>query len=156
MAIKTPVLVHRCPTCKRYNEVVSVKFCCGNDLIDSAPNKEEILEWIIAKEEQSKKYKTKIIDVYRKRNKLERRVIYVRTDKYHMPDGIRRIVLERDDNKCTKCGSKEQLHVHHIVYRSNHGTDELENLTTVCDMCHLEIHKDDVFYNFMNAGINKL
>ena len=53
-----------------------------------------------------------------------------------------RWVLERDGWKCRNCGSREQLHVHHVVYRSQLGPDEDWNLCTLCSRCHDGIHVD--------------
>lgn len=55
--------------------------------------------------------------------------------------------LKRDDYKCTKCGSKRGLQVHHIrkialFYNRNKGeldyesANHLSNLTTLCSRCH--------------------
>jgi len=44
---------------------------------------------------------------------------------------------------CQYCGKKHtRLEVHHIVYRSNNGSDDLENLITLCEDCHADIHDD--------------
>lgn len=53
---------------------------------------------------------------------------------------IRKQVLERDGWKCTACGRTDHLHVHHIVPRSAGGSDELDNLTTLCVRCHSNQH----------------
>ena len=46
--------------------------------------------------------------------------------------------LERDKWRCTVPGcSRMALHAHHIEFRSRGGTDELENLTSLCPMHHL-------------------
>jgi len=50
-------------------------------------------------------------------------------------------VLKRDNFKCTKCGEREPLHVHHLTYK--HKGSELKHLTdliTLCDLCHKLIH----------------
>jgi 5-methylcytosine-specific restriction endonuclease McrA len=49
-------------------------------------------------------------------------------------------VLERDGWKCQKCGSLENLQVHHEIKRSQQGNDALNNLVTLCAHCHLEKH----------------
>src|ERR1035437_10342143 len=54
---------------------------------------------------------------------------------------IRNIVLRRDGRKCTKCGSKKELRVHHLNY--NHIFIELNYLfclVTLCDDCHKIAH----------------
>ena len=50
-------------------------------------------------------------------------------------------VRKRDGYRCTQCGAKDvELHVHHIVPLSLGGSNEDNNLTTLCDYCHGEIH----------------
>ena len=51
-------------------------------------------------------------------------------------------VLNRDSYKCQHCGKKNcRLEVHHITYRSNGGTDDENNLITLCKECHDCVHK---------------
>lgn len=54
-------------------------------------------------------------------------------------------VRNRDRNQCQICGDIlpvpfGRLEVHHIIYRCNNGSDEIENLVTLCDLCHAVIH----------------
>jgi hypothetical protein len=54
---------------------------------------------------------------------------------------IRRQVLERDHYTCQRCGMLEKkgdrsLHVHHIIPVIKGGSDELDNLISVCHKCH--------------------
>lgn len=49
-------------------------------------------------------------------------------------------VLDRDLWKCKSCGFRGNLHVHHIVYRSQQGLDESWNLITLCFLCHEAVH----------------
>ena len=47
-------------------------------------------------------------------------------------------VLDRDFHTCRHCKGKSRdsrLEVHHIVFRSNDGSDEAENLITLCKTC---------------------
>jgi len=51
----------------------------------------------------------------------------------------------RDIQQCQICGKVlpvpfERIEVHHIIYRCNGGSDELENLVTLCDLCHAVVH----------------
>ena len=48
----------------------------------------------------------------------------------------RMLTLKRDNYKCRRCGKEENLHVHHIISRRNHGNDMIENLITLCPSCH--------------------
>ena len=49
-------------------------------------------------------------------------------------------VLERDEWRCQKCGSLENLQVHHKIKRSQLGNDSLDNLVTLCAYCHMGEH----------------
>ena len=55
-------------------------------------------------------------------------------------DRLRILVLERDGWKCQFCGSRTNLQVHHLVYRSHLGADESDNLMTLCANCHRRQH----------------
>lgn len=60
-------------------------------------------------------------------------------------DGLREPVLQRDRYKCVRCGSTEDLTVHH---KDGNGrnmppdakNNRMENLETVCRPCHMQIH----------------
>lgn len=53
---------------------------------------------------------------------------------------LREAVFLRDNYTCQCCGKSIKdgaiLHVHHIKYRSQGGTNRLSNLCTICDKCH--------------------
>ncbi len=52
-------------------------------------------------------------------------------------------VLTRDGYLCQQCRGKskdQRLEVHHIVFRSEHGSDEEANLLTLCKTCHDSLH----------------
>lgn len=54
------------------------------------------------------------------------------------PDTARK-AKDRDGMECVKCGrsgSPSTLHAHHIVPLSFGGSDEIENLATLCPTCH--------------------
>jgi hypothetical protein len=51
---------------------------------------------------------------------------------------LRKKVIARCNDKCTMCGSGENLEVHHIVSVADGGTMNMNNLTTVCFACHRE------------------
>ena len=56
-------------------------------------------------------------------------------------------VLHRDGYKCQNKNCKKtdkKLHVHHIIYRRNHGSDEAENLITLCKTCHDGVHNNSI------------
>lgn len=53
---------------------------------------------------------------------------------------FKKLVLERDNHICQKCGSKELIEAHHIIPISQKGTWELDNGITLCEICHLKAH----------------
>ena len=53
----------------------------------------------------------------------------------------RAAVLHRDSYTCQICGKTHaRLEVHHIIFRSHGGTDDENNLITLCEECHAAIH----------------
>jgi len=54
---------------------------------------------------------------------------------------IREQVFKRDKYRCQNCGaSGVRLNCHHIVPLNKGGTNNLSNLTTLCEKCHAKIH----------------
>lgn len=50
-------------------------------------------------------------------------------------------IRARDGYQCAACGATdEMLDVHHIVYLSNYGTNQQNNLVTLCRSCHETEH----------------
>ncbi len=49
-------------------------------------------------------------------------------------------IRNRDDNKCRLCDSTEKLHVHHLTYERL-GNERLQDLVTLCELCHSDQHK---------------
>lgn len=60
----------------------------------------------------------------------------------------RSAILHRDNYTCQCCGKKNtRLEVHHIKFRSIGGTDDEENLITLCKDCHKGVHAGTVVLN---------
>ena len=56
-------------------------------------------------------------------------------------------VLIRDNYNCQNCKGKRKdrkLEVHHIVFRKNGGSDEHDNLVTLCKSCHDGLHDGNI------------
>lgn len=49
-------------------------------------------------------------------------------------------VRQRDDNRCARCSSSRDLHVHHRIRRSQYGGNGSENLITLCAKDHMWVH----------------
>lgn len=53
-------------------------------------------------------------------------------------------ILARDNYRCQKCGSAINLRVHHIRYPECFGDESDDDLITLCDSCHQEVHRKDI------------
>ena len=60
----------------------------------------------------------------------------------HIGSILRKKICQRDDNKCSICGSQNKLEIHHINNWSNNNN--LENLALVCKKCHRKITVLDI------------
>ncbi|MDV8000754.1 HNH endonuclease [Rhodococcus sp. IEGM 1408] len=52
---------------------------------------------------------------------------------------VRAAVLDRDGHQCVQCRSTEHLEADHITPVAKGGTDDLENLRTLCRRCHRKV-----------------
>lgn len=56
---------------------------------------------------------------------------------------LRHMTFHRDGFQCVKCGKRGRLECDHIIPREAGGTDDLENLQTLCVRCHIKKTKGD-------------
>lgn len=66
-------------------------------------------------------------------------------------ENTKAMVLNRDGYKCQCCKGKHKdskLEVHHIIFRSRGGSDEADNLITLCHTCHKALHEGKIKPNF--------
>ena len=62
-------------------------------------------------------------------------------------ENTKAMVLNRDNYTCQNCKGKHKdskLEVHHIVFRSQCGSDEENNLITLCHTCHKDLHSGKI------------
>lgn len=62
-------------------------------------------------------------------------------------DSKRTTVLDRDKQKCSRCGKTKNLVVHHkdrLGRGNKNPNNALDNLETVCKRCHLLEHKSEL------------
>jgi len=64
----------------------------------------------------------------------------------------RKEILERDNNKCTKCEATTFLEVHHLNYKGKPWEVPNEWLITVCKDCHAEIHRKKGKKKYVKKG----
>ncbi|MDP9479477.1 MAG: hypothetical protein M3R38_28040, partial [Actinomycetota bacterium] len=78
-----------------------------------------------------------ILADYRRRPYAERR----RSEEWAI---LKSRIHRRDGYRCRMCGSsKVELHLHHCSY-DNYGEERLEDLITVCGVCHERHHFPDL------------
>ena len=68
-------------------------------------------------------------------------------------------VLDRDNYTCQSCKGKSKdnrKEVHHIIFRSNNGSDDPENLITLCKSCHDSLHDNKLNLNLKGKKKGKL
>ena len=58
----------------------------------------------------------------------------------HISNQTRKAVYRRDGYRCALCDDTRGLQVHHVVRRSQGGTDYAHNLITLCWKCHAAAH----------------
>lgn len=66
-------------------------------------------------------------------------------------ENTKAMILNRDNYTCQCCKGKHKdskLEVHHIVFRSQGGSDEESNLITLCHTCHKDLHSGKISHNF--------
>lgn len=66
------------------------------------------------------------------------------------------VVLNRDDYTCQYCKGRRKdskLEIHHIMFRSQGGSDNQENLITLCHTCHSLLHSGKISLD--KVGIKK-
>jgi len=55
-----------------------------------------------------------------------------------IPEEVRIVVWRRDDGKCVKCGSRENLEYDHIIPISKGGSNTVRNIELLCEKCNRE------------------
>ena len=71
----------------------------------------------------------------------------------HIPDLVRVAVLTRDGFECTECGwarsdidpadPRKLLELHHVKHHREKGETSEENLITLCNVCHDQVHRTE-------------
>jgi hypothetical protein len=55
-----------------------------------------------------------------------------------IPEEVRIAVWRRDEGKCVKCGSRENLEYDHIIPISKGGSNTVRNIELLCEKCNRE------------------
>ena len=54
---------------------------------------------------------------------------------------LKRRALDRDDWRCTRCGSPYRLEMHHVIALDKGGPHALGNVSMQCRDCHIDAHR---------------
>jgi 5-methylcytosine-specific restriction endonuclease McrA len=77
----------------------------------------------------------------RRRSSAPRDNARPKTPRTHQPNRDKRKAIQiRDGNRCRFCLTPKNLHVHHIIYRSQRGSNDERNLVTLCLGHHDTVH----------------
>ena len=57
-----------------------------------------------------------------------------------LPKKLANAIFTRDFWKCRHCHDRANLQPHHVIYKSQRGTDDKNNLLTLCAQCHRAHH----------------
>jgi 5-methylcytosine-specific restriction endonuclease McrA len=65
----------------------------------------------------------------------------------HIKNFIKHHKLTLDEYfPCQYCGKDRAVDIHHLVHRSQGGSDEVSNLAGLCRTCHMRAHKQQEPY----------
>ena len=68
----------------------------------------------------------------------------VKKKRESVEDKTYKAVYERDNGICRVCGSGRNLHLHHVIYRSEDKSkiNDINNCIMLCNECHEIVHKN--------------
>ena len=127
--------LYHCPQCKNEFKPLHIKqVYCSVDCRNESKRLRRIAEYAKLSTEQRR-------DLKRHKNKFRL-------------DGNWQKALERDNGKCALCGSIDNLAVHHLNAKGEReksrkrqkDDSRLENLITLCEKCHIDMHRVYVIY----------
>ena len=58
----------------------------------------------------------------------------------NIPNSVRKAIYKRDGYRCALCDNNRGLQIHHVMKRSQGGSNSPHNLITLCMYCHNTIH----------------
>jgi len=70
--------------------------------------------------------------------------------KERIPYSTKTFILGRDEHRCSKCKTPNWLEVHHIIPLYRGGSNNNDNLITLCSLCHRYAPEHPIeFFKFM-------
>lgn len=152
--IETSFLVRPCPSCYEYSmEVVNLSpnarslqyrcLHCDKKIRSAAGSKNSskaIPVWnkiVSLTEECNNIPKTSPIKISLSFSVSPDPLPYEQTLREPISDAIKGVIWRRDDGRCVKCNSKENLQFDHIIPVAKGGATSVENLQLLCRQCNL-------------------
>jgi hypothetical protein len=119
-----------------------------NSKIKSHIKEIEFIRSILPIKEENIIFEVAKFDVHALKNPevLKDHSLYQKGDLYGFKNA-KAAVLSRDKYICQICKNKSGdkiKDVHHIIFRRNGGSDQLDNLICLCHTCHEKLHKGEV------------
>lgn len=87
-------------------------------------------------DQKLKNLKKKLREVEGHKRQLKQQLKQYKNTK-KVPKSVRKAVYKRDNYTCQSCGAKEDITIDHIVPRSKGGSNDVNNLQTLCESCNL-------------------
>lgn len=89
---------------------------------------------------------------------LRRRVVVLEgmvadTERCRLTRNERARILKRDRNRCVECGEVDRLQVHHIVAFAKGGSNDDDNLITLCVDCHIKKHEGENAESYLKSHL---
>lgn len=135
-----------CKHCGKYFSTTNAKkiFCCNNCRYDyyKQQHKQQTKKVNISFTKDNYKECISVIVKYLIEQGIQGRDACGISKYYNynvLTDKLRRDVKARDNYQCSVCGATTGLEVHHIIKVKHGGTNELDNLITLCSSCHRAI-----------------
>lgn len=144
--IVVPKDVANCLVCGKEFEVYRpFQKCCSESCQrknNYNNNKEKILAQRKADRIENKEEINRKRREYHAKNPHVRKISNLRHHEKARFGGNRQACFDRDGNKCTQCGSENNLVPHHIDHsgQSEQPNHSLDNLVTLCKKCHMALH----------------
>ena len=69
---------------------------------------------------------------------MERVMVQVENKRKPIPETTKLIVYGRDEGKCVRCGSSQNLHFDHIIPVAKGGGNAENNIQLLCEYCNLQ------------------
>jgi 5-methylcytosine-specific restriction endonuclease McrA len=92
----------------------------------------------------------------RRNGSIPKKTGHVKNERYLKKEEFKKVkeyILDRDNYKCVQCGSVYRIQVHHIKEMAEGGSNNANNLITLCYHCHMKKHEGEPVYKLMQKAL---